>query len=48
MQSPGWLTVAALALSLGTGAAQNPGVVDRGESHEGMGFSQTTRRTTFT
>jgi hypothetical protein len=42
MQSAGWLTVAALALSLGAGAAQNPGVADRGASHEGMGFSQTT------
>jgi hypothetical protein len=42
MQSAAWLAVAALALSWGLAAAQNPGVVDRGESHEGMGFSQTT------
>jgi hypothetical protein len=39
----GWLAVVAmLALPIGTGAAQNAGVVQRGESHEGMGFSQTT------
>jgi len=31
-----------LAACIGTGAAQTAGVVQRGESHEGMGFSQTT------
>jgi hypothetical protein len=42
MKSAGWLAAAAFALPLVTGAAQNPGVVQRGEAHEGMGFSQTT------
>jgi hypothetical protein len=42
MKSAGWLAAAAFAFPLATGAAQNPGVVQRGEAHEGMGFSQTT------
>ncbi len=42
MKSAGWLIAAALVLPVVTGAAQNPGVVQRGEAHEGMGFSQTT------
>jgi hypothetical protein len=42
MKRAGWLAAGALALSLGVGAAQSPGVVDRGTSYEGMGFSQTT------
>lgn len=42
MQSAVWLAAAVLAWSLATGAAQSPGVTDRGASHEGMGFSQTT------
>jgi hypothetical protein len=41
MKSTGWLIAAAFAL-LWTSDAQSPGVVQRGESHEGMGFSQTT------
>lgn len=31
-----------LTFCIGTGNAQNAGVVQRGESHEGMGFSQST------
>jgi hypothetical protein len=42
MKITGWLAVATLALCIGQGIAQNAGVVQRGESHEGMGFSQTT------
>jgi hypothetical protein len=42
MKITGWLAVATLAMYIGPGAAQNTGVVQRGESHEGMGFSQTT------
>jgi hypothetical protein len=42
MKSAGWLIAAAFALLLGASGAQSPGVVERGESHEGMGFSQTT------
>jgi hypothetical protein len=37
-----WLAIAVLAFSYSAGNAQSPGVVERGESHEGMGFSQTT------
>jgi TusA-related sulfurtransferase len=42
VKNSGWFAATVLALSLGTGAAQSPGVVQRGESHEGMGFSQAT------
>lgn len=42
MKCAGWLVVIAFTLSARTGAAQSPGVVQRGEAHEGMGFSQTT------
>jgi TusA-related sulfurtransferase len=37
----GWMVATALVLLLGTAAAQTPGMVQRGESHGGMGFSQT-------
>jgi hypothetical protein len=42
MKISGWLALGALAICIGTGAAQRSGVVQRGESDEGMGFSQTT------
>jgi hypothetical protein len=42
MKTSGWMAAVTLAACIGTGAAQNAGVVQRGESHEGMGFSQTT------
>jgi hypothetical protein len=41
MKVTSWLALATLALCIGRGAAQNAGVVQRGESHQGMGFSQT-------
>jgi hypothetical protein len=36
-----WLAAITLSFSPGTEHAQNAGVVQRGEAHEGMGFSQT-------
>ena len=42
MKIRGWMSAGMLAACLGTGAAQSAGVVQRGESHEGMGFSQAT------
>lgn len=42
MKCAAWLIVIAFALSVRTGAAQSPGVVQRGEAHDGMSFSQTT------
>jgi hypothetical protein len=42
MKMPAWLAVGTLAWCVASGAAaQNAGVVQRGETHEGMGFSQT-------
>jgi hypothetical protein len=42
MKISGWVSLLTLAWCIGTAAAQNAGVVQRGESHDGMGFSQTT------
>jgi hypothetical protein len=42
MKIRGWIAASMLAAVIGTGAAQTAGVVQRGESHEGMGFSQST------
>lgn len=42
MKVSGWMVAVTLAACIGIGAAQNAGVVRRGESHEGMGFNQTT------
>ena len=42
MKISGWMVAGMFAACIGTAAAQNAGVVQRGESHEGMGFSQTT------
>lgn len=41
MKCAAWLALAVLALPLRTAVSQSAGVVSRGESHEGMGFSQT-------
>ncbi|HEX6770523.1 MAG TPA: hypothetical protein VF126_00760 [Acidobacteriaceae bacterium] len=42
MKRAAWLIAIGLTLWLGWAAAQSPGVAQRGESHEGMGFSQIT------
>jgi hypothetical protein len=42
MKISGWMAAVTLAACIGTGAAQNAGVVQRGESHKGIGFNQTT------
>ena len=43
MKISGWMAAVTLAACIGTGAAQNAGVVQRGELHEGIGFNQTNR-----
>jgi hypothetical protein len=42
MKHAAWLAILALVVFCNAEYAQNPGVLQRGESHEGMGFSQTT------
>jgi hypothetical protein len=42
MKYAGGLLLIALTFSAGAGHAQSTGVTQRGEAHEGMGFSQTT------